>query len=634
MDVSGTLVMANEEEILRVYSSFYWNAGASAIIDLGIIELHSNMYIAANSSLVLGGENILTFLDTGDVSLVNQSSNCVFNYIYVETSGSLNIRDSVPFTVLNSIAVYAGTLYVNSPLTMSSLFNDSGSEVYVNTNLTLSSFTVFGYAQVNSSIITCLESFAVSGEVLFNNSSCIVDRPYTGWNLPILGNLNLVNSTLEITNNGIQFGVNASVNMDNGTIKTGWNFFATNLNTFQPTNGNIEFIGARNALIQCNNGNYFHNLVINKPAGFTVTTDADINIYKDLSVVSGTFSPGAGTTTLIYEDLNVFADGVLNAAGAELKFVGYEPTVISAVPAITISTLTVYKQAGSTVDLNADLTLSGTTQMAIPRGFFRINDNTMMLNGSISVSQLAKLWLTEGSILDLANGSSITVSGLSTFKGFLEAMGSAANPAKITSSTGYYALNMNAGSVMKANYCIFEKMNSSGIHFYPGSALNTEFPMSNCTFQYGQNRGSLIWYENDEATDYVIPNANFPVVLGINYKNVKKTTSVGSLTFLNVTGPHAGPTYEIDDFDTVHWIIAAIPDPPLNLTITTNGTVVSLNWSAVTGVTGYKIYRAASPDLIGEAELVGTTSQLTFTDTTYPAGSHGSGFYYVISYVD
>jgi hypothetical protein len=37
---------------------------------------------------------------------------------------------------------------------------------------------------------------------------------------------------------------------------------------------------------------------------------------------------------------------------------------------------------------------------------------------------------------------------------------------------------------------------------------------------------------------------------------------------------------------------------------------------------------------MNQAVLVGTTSQLTFTDTTYPAGSHGSGFYYVISYVD
>ncbi|MFO7659593.1 MAG: hypothetical protein R6V77_01660, partial [Candidatus Cloacimonadaceae bacterium] len=401
---------------------------------------------------------------------------------------------------------------------------------------------------------------------------------------------------------------------------------------FQPTNGNIEFIGDRNALIQCNNGNYFHNLVIDKPSGYTVTTDADININKDLFVVSGTFSPGAGTTTFIYEDLNVFADGVLNAAGAELKFVGYEPSVISAVPAITVPTLTVYKQAGSTVDLNADLTLSGTTQMSIPRGFFRINDNTMILNGSISVSALAKLWLTEGSILDLANGSSITVSGLYTFIGFLEAMGSAANPAKITSSDGYYALNLNAGSVMKANYCIFEKMNSSGIHFYPGSALDTEYPMSNCTFQYGQTRGALIWYENDAATDYVIPNANFPVILGINYKNVKKTTSVGSLTFLNVTGPHAGPTYEIDDFNTVHWIIATVPDPPMNLNITTNGTVVSLNWSAVTGVTGYRIYRALSPTEMGSAVLVGTTASTSWTDTG--SVSLPNAFYFVKSYVE
>ncbi|GEM_PF-3235882 len=637
MNIAGCLIMTNDDDILTVYGSLYWNQGAFANVTNGSIYLYANIHIAADATLLFSGENHVTFMGIDQTGIHNNSSNCTFSYVEVlKDSGSVSTFNSLNITIQNNLNLYSPSiLYVASSLTVNSLVSiRSGASFYLTNNLTAGSVSILGYYESNFGVLTCNDNFSLSGQMVLNNSSCLLDKPFgaEGVLFPIDGALTLNYGILVVTNHGIQVGPAASFSFnDGGIIRVGWNFVATHPNSFQPSAGTIELQGARNALIQCNNGNYFHYLVISKIAGYTVTTDADINIYKDLFVVSGTFRPAAGTTTMIYQNLNVYAEGFLNAAGAELKFVGYDLTVITAVPPITVSNLTFFKQPGCTAVLGSDLTLSGTAQVLISRGTFQISDNTMQMSGSITAAR-AKLALSEDSILDLGNGSSITVSGLLGINGTLDAMGSAANPAKITSSTGYYALNLEASSIIKANYCIFEKLNSSGIHFYPGSALNPDYPMSNCTFQYGQNRGALIWYDNDATTDYIIPNASFPVALGFNYKNVKKTTSVGSLTFLNATGPHAGPDYEIDDYGTVHWIINAIPDPPLNLNITTDGTFVTLDWSAVTGVTGYKIYRAFSPDEMGSAILAGTTNLTSWSDND--SSDFDNAFYFVRSYVE
>lgn len=637
MNIAGGLIMTNEDDILTVFGSLYWNQGAFASVTNGSIYLYADIHVASDATLLFSGENRFIFKGIEQTGIHNYSSNCTFASVEVQKeTGSISTFNSQNITIQNNLNLFSPSImYVASILTVNSMLDiSSGAALYLTNNLTAGSVNISGYYESNSGVLTCLDNFFLYGQMVLNNSSCLLDKPFgtSGILFPLYGALTLNYGIFVVTNHGVQVGPAASFSFnDGGGIRVGWNFVATHPNSFQPSAGTIELQGARNALIQCNNGNYFHYLVIDKPAGFIVSTDAGIDVYKDLFVVSGTYSPGTGTTTMIYQNLNVYADGVLNAAGAELKFVGSDLTVITAVPPITVSNLTFYKQPGCTAVLGSDLTLSGTAQVLINRGTFQISDNTMQMSGSITAAR-AKLALSEGSILDLGNGSSITVSGFSAFIGTLDAMGSAANPAKITSSTGYYALNLEASSIIKANYCIFEKLNSSGIHFYPGSALNPDYPMSNCTFQYGQNRGALIWYDNGATTDYIIPNASFPVALGFNYKNVKKTTSVGSLTFLNATGPHAGPEYEIDDYGTVHWITNAIPDPPLNLTITTDGTYVTLNWSAVTGVTGYKIYRALSPDEMGSAILVGTTSLTSWSDND--SSDFDKAFYFVRSYVE
>lgn len=73
--------------------------------------------------------------------------------------------------------------------------------------------------------------------------------------------------------------------------------------------------------------------------------------------------------------------------------------------------------------------------------------------------------------------------------------------------------------------------------------------------------------------------------------------------------------------------IGPMPPPaPANLVATSGNTMVTLNWSASPGATGYKVFRALSPGGYG-ATPVATVTSTTFTDTGL---TNGTFYYYVV----
>ncbi|MBS3767791.1 MAG: hypothetical protein KGY75_06705, partial [Candidatus Cloacimonetes bacterium] len=66
-------------------------------------------------------------------------------------------------------------------------------------------------------------------------------------------------------------------------------------------------------------------------------------------------------------------------------------------------------------------------------------------------------------------------------------------------------------------------------------------------------------------------------------------------------------------------------NPPINITLTTNGDDIQLSWDAASGATSYKIYRSSEPN--GSYSLLDTTSNTAYTDLD--AGLQDKYFYYV-----
>ncbi|MDZ4182900.1 MAG: hypothetical protein U1B83_08495 [Candidatus Cloacimonadaceae bacterium] len=629
MQVSGTVQMTNEDDRLVVYGALYWNAGASTNINFGTIELHYHLYIAANSSFILTQENNLNFVSVGNSNIYNQSANCVFASMTVDKdNGSVNTQNSLPITIQYGLGILTnGILYANTQITTGYLSVGSAATLQLSGNMTVTgTITISGNATLNSCTLTGNDSFFLYGQMLMTNSTCTLNKPYLGVYQHIGGALTLNNSTFNVVHNGINFGTGSSFISTNGTLKTGWNLTANTLNGFRPAGGTVEMNGARNAMIQMHSSNYFHNLLIYKPsASYSVSTSTALVLNGNLSVSGGVFMPAASVS--VYGAVIVYPGAGLNATGGSLSMLGAASVVLEIYGPVTIPTFTINKSGTGSVDMYADLVLSGSSQMNIISGEFRINDYSCSIGGTITVSGGGKLVLMEASVLDLGNLSSLVIGGISSsIRGSLVALGSAGGTALITSSTGFYSISFTSYGEMKASYCIFEKMNTSGILFGVLSYLNTEYPMSNCTFRNGQSGGSLITYTNNAVAGWTIPNANFSANIHGGTYNVSKPGSTGSLTFTNATGSFSGSAFENDPTNTIHWQTTAAPAVPQNLNISTTGSTVTLTWNASAGAVSYRIYRRETP-YGAWGSHIGTTTATTWVDNAPPAS--GRAFYRV-----
>lgn len=73
----------------------------------------------------------------------------------------------------------------------------------------------------------------------------------------------------------------------------------------------------------------------------------------------------------------------------------------------------------------------------------------------------------------------------------------------------------------------------------------------NCTFQNGESGESLLRIDNTQT--FTADNVNFPTNTWSGSSNVWKSVDAGEVTFTNSGGDFAGPAYENDSFNRIHW---------------------------------------------------------------------------------
>ncbi|MBN2460873.1 MAG: choice-of-anchor D domain-containing protein [Candidatus Cloacimonetes bacterium] len=189
--------------------------------------------------------------------------------------------------------------------------------------ITCNDLSADGLLEINQGEVIVHNDFLLDTNGILNldGGSLIMDKAYTGNFMSFAGTLNLLSGYLEITNEGIQFGTGGTPNMTNGTIRVGSNFRAIQTSAFQPTGGTIEFMNTEWSTIQCNNGNFFHNLEIDKDSTLRGCMLADdLTINNDLTLTSGKLL-GSGYQITIGNDVLIDSDGVLDPDD-ELLLVG------------------------------------------------------------------------------------------------------------------------------------------------------------------------------------------------------------------------------------------------------------------------------------------------------------------------
>lgn len=201
----------------------------------------------------------------------------------------------------------------------------------------------------------------------------------------------------------------------------------------------------------------------------------------------------------------------------------------------------------STMPLN----ILGTLTLGSPGGSsyvtFNLNSQTVKVNNNISVYDGSKLKLGPDAVITGPASQSLTFySGA-----YLEAIGIQDHPAKITRSSGFYTLNLESGSTVRAQYTIFENMGLNGINVKNGAFVDETYSFNYCTFQNGVFSGALLTINNDQV--FTVYGAVFPTNTWNGNSNVKKTVNQGTVTFSNASGGFAGGSYDNDIYNRILW---------------------------------------------------------------------------------
>jgi hypothetical protein len=163
-----------------------------------------------------------------------------------------------------------------------------------------------------------------------------------------------------------------------------------------------------------------------------------------------------------------------------------------------------------------------------------------LTGGNLQVNENAKLLLAGGTMLNVNSGGKLTVIGTSGLPGRVSRI-----------STGNYALNVQSGGTIAAQYGTFEYMNTNGVNLLSGSLVDPVYSFHNCTFQNGQSGGRLMSVENSQV--FNVNDAIFPTNTWSGAYNVYKAVNAGTVNFVLATGGFAGATYEFDPNSRINW---------------------------------------------------------------------------------
>lgn len=539
----------NRTNSIGIYTGTSLTVKNNVLIQSGNLNSNNNsFYVGRDWTTVVGPagftEGTGTVYFNGAGALLHQfitGTETFYNIQNTKTGGGyLGFNGTI--TVSNNFLAN-GTNIVNGPtLDINNLLLSTG--VLGTTtgapNITVNNFTMGGDLSVVDGNFTCMDvtNNGIFGNITLTNGSITLFQDAAQWpdlnaNVTINGgymainngngasmwgfaapcNITMNGGVLDFNNNGIYIGNGYPVthNITGGIIKTDRIYYCDN-STYTPAGGTVEMYAGTEAYVVASNGSHIFNLLINKSGG-----------VKE--------SPGK-------KDADAFELDVANPSVTSFDgLLSAEPGKRPVFPEIT-------SKANEIINGGVLKVIGATTVNA---GTFRLIDYPVTCLGNITINTGGKLYLTEYSSLAIENGKILSVNN----GGFLDLTGSAAGSATITHNTGYYALNVENGGTIGAEYGIFEYMNTSGVNIKSGALVDVAKPFNNCTFRLGQSAGRLMTIQNNQT--FNIENAVFPTNTWGGTYNVYKSVNVGMVYFVSATGGFAGESYDYDPNNRIMW---------------------------------------------------------------------------------
>lgn len=190
--------------------------------------------------------------------------------------------------------------------------------------------------------------------------------------------------------------------------------------------------------------------------------------------------------------------------------------------------------------------LSMTRNLNLNQGRLDLNGNTFTFGNNTGTPALSISGILEvdaNAILRMGTGSSIAVNS----GGRLILLGTSSSAvATLTRTVGgtNYAVNVNSGATLEAQYYLVEFTNVDGIYVRTGATLDATNTLQNGTFSNGASGGRYLRFDNNFAADRTITNVVFNAG---PTRNAFRTTGTNNVIFEDATGPLSGFTFEQDE---------------------------------------------------------------------------------------
>lgn len=392
---------------------------------------------------------------------------------------------------------------------------------------------------------------------------------------------------------------------------------------FYPGNySTVTFNGAADQMLTTScTQETFNNLIVYKSAGRFRSND-NLLATGNAEITNGMWEDNIpGLTHTIYGDLTVQPSGVLNTAANQntFEFAGSRHSILTYSGATGyFHHLFINKDIGYSVTQVGNTSCQNAGNLTVDNGYYFLNGYMLIITGDIAVNSAAYLSLAPASTLVLLNTKSLNVNS----GGRLEINGTAGSQATIRSNvpaTARYALNVNSGGTIAADYCMFNNMGVNGVNIAAGSTVDLAHAFKGCTFQDGAAGGTLLTINN--AQTLTIRNAIFPNNTWGGASNVSKTLNSGHVYFVDFTGGFSGETNDNDAFNLIDWVETLTatatatpgnicPGSPSQLNVTRTGglTPFTYLWSPSAGLSNPAIINpVATP-------AGSTTYSVTVTD--------------------
>jgi len=302
LDVYGGVEMTDFTGYLRTGGNIYWRETSTAVIDDGEIHCGNHWYFYNGCDVQLESNNTV-YMEGGSHSYVLcYEPTGSFNRLIVDKSAGearfhYSSSDTVRVTTLlevkenNALSVGDCDLLVTGEVSLPAsaimTIGDAGS-------ITVNDLEIDGTLAVDNGSALVHGDFIldVDGILNLSDGQVVCDRAYTGNFQSIAGALYMSDGLFEVSNDGLQFGADNGGIISGGTIRLGWGLRAIYADALQPTGGVVEFRGGGYPAIECNAGNYLHDLTVDKSSGAaslgaTLTVEGDLHIAGRTTDLSG-----------------------------------------------------------------------------------------------------------------------------------------------------------------------------------------------------------------------------------------------------------------------------------------------------------------------------------------------------------